>query len=141
MAETKRMAEEVRRTGREYQEQAQRAGQAVHEQTERVRQEFQRAAQTGFEAVSRSFGEAQRGILAMTEEMTELSKKSFDDVFQTWDQMLSARSFGEVFDIQTQYAQKAHDTYVSQMSKLGELYLDMTRNASKPLERTARRHS
>ena len=47
------------KNGRQYQEQAERAGQAVHEQTERLRQEFQRAAQTGFETVSRSLSEAQ----------------------------------------------------------------------------------
>ena len=73
--------------------------------------------------------------------MTELSKKSFEDVFEAWDDFLRARSFGEIFDIQTKYAQKAHDTYVSEMSKIGELYLDMTRNASKPLEHAARRQS
>ena len=141
MAETKRIAEEAIRTGGEYQEQAERAGQAVHEQTERLRQEFQRAAQTGFETVSRSFSEAQRGIRAIAGEMTGLSKKSFEDVFQAWDELFRARSFEEMFDIQTQYVRKAHDTYVSEMSKLGELYLDTTRNASKALEQTARSRS
>ena len=73
--------------------------------------------------------------------MTGLSKKSFEDVFQAWDELLRARSFEEMFDIQTQYVRKAHDTYVSEMSKLGELYLDTTRNASKALEQTARSRS
>ena len=49
--------------------------------------------------------------------------------------------FEEMFDIQTQYARKSHDTYVSEMSKLGEKYRDTTRNASKALEQTARSRS
>ena len=40
---------------------------------------------------------------------------------------------------QTQYAQKAYDAYMSEMSKLGEMYIDMMRDASKPVERASKR--
>jgi hypothetical protein len=45
MAETRRMADEAKRFGEEVQEGAQRFG-----------REYQKAAETGFEAASRSFG-------------------------------------------------------------------------------------
>jgi hypothetical protein len=44
-----------------------------------------------------------------------------------------------MIEIQSQYAKKAYDTYVSEMSKLGELYLASARKASKPIEQAATR--
>jgi phasin family protein len=116
MPETKRLAEE-----------ANRMGQAAQEQANRVGQEFQKAAESGFEAASRSFGEVNRGFQAIATEMTDYSKKTLEDVFHAWEQLLRARSFGEAVDIQTRYAQQAYDTHVAEMSKLTELYRDLTR--------------
>ena len=128
MPETERMAEEANRIGQEAQEQAKRVG-----------QEFQRAAEGGFEAASRSFGEVNKGIQAIAAEMTDFSKSRLEDVLQAWEQLLRARNFGEVIDAQTRYTQSAYKAYMSEISKLGEMYLSTTRDASKPLEQTSRR--
>ena len=102
-------------------------------------QEFQKAAQGGFEAASRSLGEVNKGFQALATEMTDFLKNRFDDVVHAWEQLLRSRSFGDVVDVQTQYAQKAYDAYMSEMSKLGEMYIDMMRDASKPVERASKR--
>jgi phasin family protein len=128
MQETERMAEEAKRIGHEAQEQAKRVG-----------QEYQNAVEGGFEAATRSFGEINRGAQAIAAEMTGYSKKTLEDVFQAWEQLLRARSFGDVVDIQTRYAKNAYDTHISEMSRLTDLYLDLARNASKPVEQTVRR--
>jgi hypothetical protein len=130
MSETKRMAEETNRMGQEAQERAQRVG-----------HEFQKAAEGGFEAASRSFSEVNKGFQAMAAEMTDFSKKRMEDVLQAWQQLLRARHFGDVVDVQTRYAQRAYDAYTSEMSKLGEMYLGTARSASKPVEETSRRFS
>ena len=45
-----------------------------------------------------------------------------------------------MMEIQSQFAKKAYDTYISEISKLGEMYVAIARNASKPVEQaTARR--
>jgi hypothetical protein len=74
MPEAKSMAEEANRMGREVQEQAQRVG-----------REFQNAAGQGFDAASRSLSEVNRGFQALAAEMTEYSKKAFDDAIRTWE--------------------------------------------------------
>jgi len=130
MPETKRMAEEATRMAQETQEQAKRVG-----------QEYQSAAESGFEAASRSFAEINRGFQTIATEMTDFSKRRFEDVLQSWEQLLRARSFGDVVEVQTRYAQRAYDAYTSEMSKLGEMYLGTTREASKPIEQTSRRLS
>jgi hypothetical protein len=130
MPETKRMAEEATRMAQETQEQAKRVG-----------QEYQSAAESGFEAASRSFAEINRGFQAIATEMTDFSKRRFEDVLQSWEQLLRARSFGDIVEVQTRYAQRAYDAYTSEMSKLGEMHLGTTRKASKPIEQTSRRLS
>jgi hypothetical protein len=130
MRQTNRMAEEVNRMGEEMQARAQKFG-----------REHEKAAETGFEAVSRSFSEANKGFQALASEMTDFSKRRFEDVYRTWEQLLRAQSFPDVVQVQTQYAQKAYEAYVSEMSKLGEMYLGAVRNTSKPVEETSRRFS
>jgi hypothetical protein len=130
MPETKRMAEEAKKMGEEAQEQALRLG-----------HEYQKAAESSFEAASRSFGEANRGLQAIAAEMTDFSKKRFEDVLRAWEQLLRARNFGEVVDAQARYAQRAYEAYMTEISKLGELYVGTTRTASKPIERNSRRLS
>ena len=77
----------------------------------------------------------------MAAEMTDFSKKRMEDVLQAWQQLLRARHFGDVVEVQTRYAQRAYDAYMSEMSKLGEMYLGTARSASKPVEDTSRRFS
>ena len=66
--------------------------------------------------------------------MTDYSKRTFDDVFRAWEQLLTAKSLDQVIEIQSQYAKKAYDTHMSEMSKLGEMYVSLARNAYKPVE-------
>jgi phasin family protein len=119
-------------------EEAKRATQETTERARKVGQEYQRAAQSGFEAANRVLGEVNRGFQSVAAEMTNYTKKNIEDVFRALEQLASARSLPEVIDVQTRYAQKAVDNYMSQMSRLTELYLDVTRNASRPIEETGR---
>jgi hypothetical protein len=70
--------------------------------------------------------------------MSDFSKRRFEDVFRAWEQLLRARSFPDVVQAQTQYAQKAYEAYTSEMSKLGEMYMGVVRDASKPVEDASR---
>ena len=124
MQETKRMADEARKTAHELQEQAQKVG-----------QEYQRAIEGGFEAATHAFSEMNRGFAA---EVTDFSKKRFEDVVEAWDQLVRARTFGDIVEVQSRYAQKAYDAYASEISKLGDIYLGTARNAAKPFEPTSK---
>ena len=123
MAEGKRMAEEANRMSREAQEGTRRMG-----------KELQNVSENGFEAASRSFSEVNQ---AMAAEITDFSKRRWEEVFHAWQQLLQARHFGDVVDAQAQYAQKAYDAYISELSKVGEIYLGTVREAARPLEQAS----
>src|SRR5262245_29048252 len=109
------------------------------EEFKNIGDDYQRLSKDGFDAAVRSFGEMNKGFQALAAEVTDYSKKAFEDVFHAWEEFLGAKSVGQMFEIQSQYAKKAYDNYMSEVSKLGEMYLAMTRNASKPVERAATR--
>jgi hypothetical protein len=48
----------------------------------------------------------------------------------------AAKSVKEAVEIQSQYAKKAYDTYVAELSKLGEMYVGLARDAYKPVDET-----
>src|SRR5215831_18960525 len=128
MAETRRMADEAKRFGDEVQEGAQRFG-----------REYQKAAETGFETASRSFSEANKGFQALAAEMMEYSKVAFDDAMRTWGQLIGVRSLDQAMQIQSDYAKRAYDNHMAELSKVGEMCLSTMRDASKPVEGAARR--
>ena len=130
MRETKKIADEAKRIGEE-----------AHEQAKKVGQEYETSAQAGLEAASRSFSDANRGFQMIAAEMTEYSKKTLEDVFRAWEQLVRARSYSDVVDIQTRYAQRAYEAHAEEMSKLTDLYLNLTRDASKPGEQAGKNFS
>jgi phasin family protein len=132
MADGKTIAEQANRLGQEYKKQADAAGREFQEQARRAGEEYQRATASGFEAATRSAAEINRGFQSIAAELTDYSKRTMEDLFQTWEQLLRARTATEVVEVQTRYAKKAYETHMSKMSKLAELYADLTRKVSTP---------
>ena len=67
--------------------------------------EYRKASQDSFASVVRSVGEIQRSFQGIASEMTEQSK----------------RSLGQALELQARIAKKAYDTYVSELTKLGQM--------------------
>jgi hypothetical protein len=97
-------------------------------------EEFQRASKDGFDASVRSLGEVNKGFQAIAATVTDYSKKAFEDGTRAFEQLIGAKSFEQAFEIQSQYAKKAYETYIAQMSKVGQMHVDLAQNAYKPVE-------
>ena len=101
---------------------------------QKLSDEFQRVGKDGFDAAVSSFGEVNKGLQVIVAEVTEYTKRAFADGTHAFEQLLGAKSFEQVIEIQSQYAKKAYDTYIAEFSKLSQMYAGLTRNASKPVE-------
>jgi phasin family protein len=97
-------------------------------------EEFQKVGKDGFDAAVRSFGEFNKGFQAIAAEVTDYSKKAFEDSTRAFEQLIGAKSIEQAVEIQSQYAKKAYDGYVAEMSKLGEMYVGLAKDAYKPVE-------
>jgi hypothetical protein len=98
---------------------------------------FKSMGKDGFDAAVRSFGEVNKGLQDIAAEVTDYSKKAFEDGTRAFEQLLSAKSFEQVIEVQSQYARMAYEAHVAELSKLGEMYAGLTRNAYKPVEQAA----
>jgi hypothetical protein len=103
----------------------------------KIGEEFQKVGKDSFDAAVRAYSEANKGFQAIVAEVTNYSKKAFEDGTRAFEQLIGAKSVEQAFEIQTQYAKKAYDTHVAQMSKLGEMYVSLARSAYKPVEEAA----
>jgi hypothetical protein len=96
--------------------------------------EVQKLGKVGFDATTGSFGEISKGFQAITAQLTDYSKKAFEDGTRALEQLMGAKSVQQAIEIQSQYAKKVYGTYIAEASKLGEMYVATARDAYKPLE-------
>jgi hypothetical protein len=97
-------------------------------------EEFQKVGKDGFDAAVRSFGEVNKGLQAIAAEVTAYSKRVFEDNTRAFEQVAGAKSVEHAIEIQSQHAKKAYDAYVAEVSKLGEMYVGVARNAYQPVK-------
>jgi hypothetical protein len=96
--------------------------------------EFQRVGQKGFEAAVDSYARFNRAFQAFATRTADNSKKTFEDTFSTFEQIMNAKSVERVVELQSQYLQRAYENFVAEVSKFGDWYAGMMRDASKPVE-------
>jgi hypothetical protein len=102
-------------------------------------EDLQKLGQTNTDAAMRMVGEWSKGWQAIATEMTDYSKRSFEEGTATFEKLLSAKTMEQAFEIQSSYAKRAYDDYMQQMSKLGSFYSDMAKEAYKPVEKAMAR--
>ena len=128
----------MRKAKRVSQSRTQVAREAQH-QAKRIGRKHQNAATSGLNATSQSVGEFNNGFREIANEMNAYSIRSLENVFRAWQQFLDAKPLLQVFEHQTRCAQNAYEAYVTEFSRLGDLYLSFTRRASEPLRQASRR--
>lgn len=98
-------------------------------------QDFQKLNQANFDMAVKMFGEWNKGWQAIAAEMNDYSKRSFEQGTATFERLLSAKSLEQAMEIQTSYAKRAYDDYMQQMTKIGGMYANISKEAYKPFER------
>ncbi|TBW34041.1 phasin family protein [Siculibacillus lacustris] len=96
--------------------------------------EMQKLAKDNAENATKAFGTLSKGLQAIAVEITDFSKKSFEDSASTLEQLAGAKTLDKVVEIQADYAKKAYEALVAQTTKVGELYVDLAKEVAKPFE-------
>lgn len=87
------------------------------------------------DAAMKAFGEWNKSWQAIAAEMTDYTKRSFEEGTATMEKLFTAKSVEQAIEIQTGYAKRAYDEYMHQMSKIGGLYAELAKEAYKPVEK------
>jgi phasin family protein len=97
-------------------------------------EDMQKLAKDNAENAQKAFNTLSKGLQTIATEMSDFSKKSFEDGSAVLEQLAGAKTLDKVVEIQSEYAKKAYENLVAQSTKIGELYVDLAKEMAKPFE-------
>jgi hypothetical protein len=98
-------------------------------------EDIQKLGQTNMDTAMKAFGEWNKGWQAIAAEITDYTKKSFEEGTATFEKLVSAKSVEQAIEIQSGFAKRTYDGYMHQMSKIGGMYAELAKEAYKPVEK------
>jgi hypothetical protein len=104
-------------------------------------QSFDDAGKIGREFIDsslRSFASVTKAMQAIAVETTDYTKKSFESGSAALEKLASAKTLDKAIEVQTEYAKNAYESFVSEATKMGELYADLFKDCFKPFEAWSR---
>lgn len=97
-------------------------------------EEMHKFGKDSMDTVMSSFGALTKSAQAIAAELTDYSKKSFEDSASAWERLMGARTLEKVMEVQGEYLKASYEDFVAEATKLGELYVDLAKEAYKPFE-------
>jgi phasin family protein len=81
-----------------------------------------------------SFGAWTKNAQAIASNIADYTKKSFEDSAAALEKLMGAKSVEKALEVQSEYIRSSYEDFVARSTKLGELYVDLAREAYKPFE-------
>ena len=96
--------------------------------------EMQKFGKDNMDATMKSIGAASKGFQAIATEVTNYSKKSFEDSTAAVERLFGAKTLEKAIEVQSDYVKTAYEGFVAEATKIGELYADLAKESYKPFE-------
>jgi hypothetical protein len=96
--------------------------------------DMQKLGKNNLEATVKSFGALSKSTEAIAAEVVEYSKKAFEDGSKTLEKLLGVKTLEQAIAIQTDFAKTAYEGFVTQVTKIGELYSELFKETYKSFE-------
>lgn len=97
-------------------------------------EEFQNYGKEQFDAAVASAGSCTKSLQAIATAYGDYAKKSFEEGSAFIEKLSGVRSFEKAIEVQTDYAKTSYETFVAEMTKIGEMYKDLAKETYKPFE-------
>ena len=86
------------------------------------------------EAVMKSATVAGKGVETLNSEIYAYSKQSLEDSITATKAIMGSKSLHEAFEYQSDFAKSAFESYISEVTKFGELFTATTKDSFAPLQ-------
>ncbi len=86
------------------------------------------------EAYMKAANATGKGVETLHNELYAFSKHSVEESIEAKKALMGSKSVHEAFELQSGFAKSAFDSYVSQVTKLGEIFSSTTKEAIQPLQ-------
>jgi hypothetical protein len=96
--------------------------------------DMQKFSKESMETSMNSLTTLSKGVQALAVESVDYTKKAFEDGTAAMEKLFGAKSIEKAMEIQQEYAKSAYESFVAQATKMGELYVDLAKEAYKPYE-------
>lgn len=97
-------------------------------------EEYQNFGKDQFEAVQTAATELSKQFQAIAAETTDYSKRSLESGAAFVEKLLGVTKFDQAIALQQDFAKASYEGFVAEMSKLGEMYAAVAKEAFKPVE-------
>jgi hypothetical protein len=101
-----------------------------------MNEDMQKFGKSSVDMALTSFGAWTKGAQAIAVEVVDYTKKSAESSAAAWEKLLSAKSLENAVEVQSQYLRSSYEDFVAEATKLGELYVDLAKQAYQPFEGT-----
>jgi phasin family protein len=99
-------------------------------------EDFQKFGKDGMDMAMSSFGMWSKSAQAIAAEIVDYSKKSVEDSAAHWEKLIGAKSPEKAMEVHSAFLKSSYEDFVAEATKIGELYVDMAKEAYKPFEGT-----
>ncbi len=96
--------------------------------------EMQKYSKDSVDLAMKSFGAVSKGMQAIAVEVADYSKKSFEDGTAAMEKLMGVKSIDKAIEVQSDYAKAAYEGFVSEATRIGDLYSDLAKETYKPFE-------
>ena len=97
-------------------------------------EDMQKVGKDNVEATMKSMGVLSKSFQAIATEMADYSKKALEEGTAATEKLFGAKSVEKALEVQSDYFKTAYEGFVSETTKLGELYSALAQEAYKPFE-------
>ena len=102
---------------------------------DKATKDFQKLGKDNYEAVVKSYGQVNKGLQDIGASFTDYTKRAFADATATFEKLVGAKSLEHAIEIQSAYAKSAYENWMAEMTRIGEMYTSVARDAYKPVEK------
>lgn len=97
-------------------------------------EDVQKMSKTNIEATTKAFGALSKATQEIATEMADYSKRSFENSTKAMEKLFGVKSLDKAIEVQSEFAKSAFEDFSAQMTKFGQLYSDLAKDALKPFE-------
>jgi phasin family protein len=95
---------------------------------------MQKFGKEGMDMAMASFSAWTKNAQAIATELTDYSKKYFEDSAAAMEKLMGAKSLETAMAVQSEYLKSSYESFVAQSTKISELYAGLAKEAYKPFE-------
>src|ERR1700733_14861043 len=97
-------------------------------------EEIHKLGKDSMDMAMSSFGALSKSAQAIVVEVVDYSKKSVEGSAAAWEKLMGVKSIEKAMEVQSEYLKSSYEGFVAEATKLGELYVDLAKEAYKPIE-------